>query len=172
MTAIETARGAMFGSWLGSNAPLIERAEGVRLWDVDGKEYIDATSGAIAVISVGHGRQEVIDAMAEQAAKFSYVQGGRFRHTVADELADELARYTPGDLNRVIFVSGGSEANETAIKLARAYQLIRGNPTGTSSLAASVATTATPSVRSPSAAMTTVGRHTNRCCSTRRRFVR
>ncbi len=121
------AAGSMFGSWLGNSAPLIERAEGVRLWDVDGKEYIDATSGAIAVISVGHGRQEVVDAMAEQGRKFSYVQGGRFRHEVADELATELARFTPGDLNRAIFVSGGSEANETAIKLARAYQLIKGN---------------------------------------------
>ncbi|MEZ4523749.1 MAG: aspartate aminotransferase family protein [Thermomicrobiales bacterium] len=119
--------GKMFGSWLGSDAPLIDRAEGIRLWDVDGKEYIDATSGAIAVISVGHGRQEVIDAMVGQAQKFSYIQGGRFRHEVADELAAELARFTPGDLNRAFFVSGGSEANESAIKLARAYQLLRGH---------------------------------------------
>lgn len=118
----------MFGAWQGSDAPLIARAEGIRLWDVDGKEYIDATSGAIAVISVGHGRQEVVEAMAEQGRKFSYVQGGRFAHDVAAELAHELARFTPGDLNRAIFVSGGSEANETAIKLARAYQLLRGNP--------------------------------------------
>ena len=124
---VAQATGSMFGSWLGGHAPLIERAAGVRLWDVDGKEYIDATSGAIAVISVGHGRQEVIEAMTEQARRFSYVQGGRFRHEVADELAAELARSTPGDLNRAIFVSGGSEANETAIKLARAYQLIQGH---------------------------------------------
>ena len=127
MTVIEARPGGMFGSWLGSDAPLIERAEGVRLWGVDGREYIDATSGAIAVISVGHGRQEVVNAMVGQAKRFSYVQGGRFRHEVADELAAELARFTPGDLNRAFFVSGGSEANESAIKLARAYQLARGN---------------------------------------------
>jgi adenosylmethionine-8-amino-7-oxononanoate aminotransferase len=123
-----SGRGGMFGGWQGGEAPLIERADGIRLWDVDGREYIDATSGAIAVISVGHGRQEVVDAMAAQGRNFSYVQGGRFRHEVADELAAELARFTPGDVNRAIFVSGGSEANETAIKLARAYQLLRGNP--------------------------------------------
>lgn len=123
-----SGQGGMFGGWQGGDAPVIARADGIRLWDVDGREYIDATSGAIAVISVGHGRQEVVDAMAAQGRKFSYVQGGRFRHEVADELAAELARFTPGDVKRAIFVSGGSEANETAIKLARAYQLLRGHP--------------------------------------------
>lgn len=118
----------VFGGRMRGPRPDIVRGEGVRLWDADGVEYIDSTSGAISVISVGHGRKEVIEAMSEQAGRFAYVQGGRFSHDVADELARALARFTPGDLNRVFFVSGGSEANETAIKLAHQYHQLRGNP--------------------------------------------
>lgn len=118
----------VFGGRLRGPLPDIVRGEGIRLWDADGNEYIDSTSGAIAVISIGHGRDEVVQAMAEQAGRFAYVQGGRFHHDVADELARALARFTPGDLNRAFFVSGGSEANETAIKLVRQYHQVRGNP--------------------------------------------
>ena len=120
--------GGLFGRTGENPNPLITHGEGTRLWDVAGREYFDSTSGAISVISIGHGRDEVVDAMAEQARNVAYVQGGRFRNDVADELAQELAKFTPGDVNRAIFVSGGSEANETAIKLARAYQLAKGRP--------------------------------------------
>lgn len=97
------------------------------MWDRDGREYIDGSSGAISVISVGHGRQEVVDAMARQTQQVAYVQGGRFRQPVVEELARMFTSFAPGDLTRAIFVSGGSEATETAIKLARAYHLARGN---------------------------------------------
>lgn len=120
--------GGLFGRTAGDVLPEITHGEGVMLWDDAGREYFDSTSGAISVISIGHGVEEVVEAMAAQARKVAYVQGGRFRNDVAEELADALARFTPGDLNLAIFVSGGSEANETAIKLARAYQLAKGRP--------------------------------------------
>jgi adenosylmethionine-8-amino-7-oxononanoate aminotransferase len=106
----------------------IVRAEGIRLWDSDGNEFIDADSGAISVISIGHGVEEVVEAMAEQARRLAYVHNGQFLHDVGEELAEALARFAPGDLNRSILVSGGSEATETAVKLARQYHLVRGNP--------------------------------------------
>lgn len=107
--------------------PRIERAEGIRLWDVEGREYIDADSGAISVISVGHGVEEVVEAMSAQARRFAYVHNVQFHHGVGEELANEIAAMTPGDLDRCLLVSGGSEAVETAVKLARHYQLLRGN---------------------------------------------
>jgi adenosylmethionine-8-amino-7-oxononanoate aminotransferase len=107
--------------------PRIVRGEGIRLWDEDGREYIDADSGAISVISVGHGVTEVVDAMAAQARRVAYVHNGQFQHDVGEELAREIAEMTPGELNRCLLVSGGSEAVETAVKLARHYQLLRGN---------------------------------------------
>lgn len=119
---------ALFGSAAGDTRPVIVRSAGIRMWDTDGREYIDGSSGAISVTSVGHGRQEVLDAMAAQASRVAYVQGAMLAHEAAEALARELVRYTPGNLNSVLFVSGGSEANESAIKLARQYHLIRGNP--------------------------------------------
>jgi adenosylmethionine-8-amino-7-oxononanoate aminotransferase len=121
-------RPATFGRDLARQKPVVERAEGIRVWDTDGNEYIDGSSGAVAVISIGHGREEVAQAMAEQARKVAYVHGALLQHEVGELLAQELARVAPGDLNRVMFVSGGSEANEAAIKLARQYHVLRGNP--------------------------------------------
>jgi adenosylmethionine-8-amino-7-oxononanoate aminotransferase len=118
----------MFGRDLARAKPVIARGEGIRLWDREGNEYIDASSGAVSVISVGHGRREVAEAMATQAATVAYVHGGLLQHEVGEALAEELAQVTPGKLTRVMFVSGGSEANESAIKLARQYHLLRGKP--------------------------------------------
>lgn len=106
----------------------IERAEGIRLFDESGHEIIDADSGAISVISVGHGVDEIVEAMAEQARRLAYVHSGQLTHDVAEELARAMARFSPGDLNRSILVSGGSEATETAVKLARHYHVVRGKP--------------------------------------------
>lgn len=126
-TGVEARKPALFGRNAAEGAPFAARAEGIRIWDEAGNEYLDASSGAISVISVGHGVEEVVAAMAEQARAFAYVLGGRLRHHPAEDLAQALAAMAPGDLNRVIFVSGGSEANETAIKLARHYHVVRGN---------------------------------------------
>ena len=103
-----------------------QRANGIRIWDTEGREYIDADSGAISVISIGHGVAEVAEAMAEQAARLAYVHDVQFQHAPAEELAAAIARFAPGSLNRTAFVSGGSEAVEAAIKLTRNYHVLRG----------------------------------------------
>lgn len=103
------------------------RGEGVWIWDREGRSYIDADSGAISVISIGHGVREVADAIAEQARTLAFVHNGQFENEPAEQLATEIARLAPGNLNRSIFVSGGSEANETAIKIARQYHSLRGS---------------------------------------------
>jgi adenosylmethionine-8-amino-7-oxononanoate aminotransferase len=129
MTAPTTAaKPTVFGRDLARRKPTIVRAEGIRMWDSEGNEYIDGSSGAVAVISIGHGRQEVIDAMAEQAGRVAYVHGGLLQHEAGEALGQALTQLAPGNLKRVIFVSGGSEANESAIKLARQYHVIRGKP--------------------------------------------
>jgi adenosylmethionine-8-amino-7-oxononanoate aminotransferase len=104
----------------------IRRGAGIRLWDTEGREYIDADSGAISVASIGHGVAEVADAMAAQARQIAYVHDAQFQHEVAEELAAEIARFAPGTLNRSAFVSGGSEAVETAVKLARQHHVLHG----------------------------------------------
>ena len=103
------------------------RGKGIRIWDTEGREYIDADSGAISVISIGHGVTEVADAIAEQAARLAYVHDVQFQHEPAEELAAAIARFAPGSLNRTAFVSGGSEAVESAIKLARNHHVLRGH---------------------------------------------
>lgn len=103
------------------------RGKGIRIWDTEGREYIDADSGAISVISIGHGVTEVAEAIAEQAARLAYVHDVQFQHEPAEKLAAAIARFAPGSLNRTAFVSGGSEAVESAIKLARNHHVLRGH---------------------------------------------
>lgn len=107
--------------------PVIDRAEGCYLWDVDGTRYLDATGGA-AVVSVGHGVKPVLAAMKAQAERVCYTYSTQFTSTVQEELASELAAFAPGNLERVFFASGGSESTETAIKLARQYHVENGEP--------------------------------------------
>lgn len=106
--------------------PMAVRGEGIRIWDQTGREYLDACSGAISVMSVGHGVGEVIDAVAEQARRLAYVHSTQFRHAIGEELATQIAEAAPGSLNRSVFYTGGSEAVEAAVKLARHYHLLRG----------------------------------------------
>ena len=80
------------------------------------------------VVNVGHGREEIAAAMARQAAAAAYVHGTQFTSDVLEEYARRLAVHAPGDCRRLYLVSGGSEATETAVKLARAYHLARGEP--------------------------------------------
>lgn len=104
--------------------PIAVRGEGVYLYDSDGKQYLDACGGA-AVSSLGHGNQEVIDAIKVQADKMAYAHTAFFTSDVAEELADFLIPRSPG-MSKVYFVSGGSEAMEAALKLARQYFVERG----------------------------------------------
>ncbi len=92
----------------------------------DGVEYLDGSGGAIAS-SIGHGRREAIDAMTVQASSVEYVHATQFTTRSVVAFADRLAALVPIDDARVFPVSGGSEANETALKLARSYHLARGD---------------------------------------------
>jgi adenosylmethionine-8-amino-7-oxononanoate aminotransferase len=110
---------------LGREMRAIDHGAGALLWDRDGRRYIDGSAGAV-VVNIGHGRTEVAEAMARQAEKAAYVHGTQFTSDVIEEYARRLAPHAPADCNRLYLVSGGSEANETAIKLARAYHLATG----------------------------------------------
>ena len=107
--------------------PTAVRAEGVWIEDADGKRYLDGGGGAI-VVNVGHGDRDVVRAMTEQAERVAYVHGTAFTTEALESYADELAPLLPMDQPRIYPVSGGSEAVETALKLARAYHLARGEP--------------------------------------------
>ncbi|MGB9699936.1 MAG: aspartate aminotransferase family protein [Thermodesulfobacteriota bacterium] len=105
--------------------PVVDRGEGIYLIDREGKKYIDGSGGA-AVVGIGHGVKEITDAMVKQAEKVSFVHSSQFTSQAAIDLAEKLVRLAPPALSRVYFLSGGSEAVETAIKLARQYQVERG----------------------------------------------
>jgi adenosylmethionine-8-amino-7-oxononanoate aminotransferase len=107
--------------------PIIERGEGAYVWDSKGKRYLDGLSG-LFVVQVGHGRQEIAAAASKQAEQLGYFPLWSYAHPVAIELAERLASYAPGDINRVFFTSGGSEAVESAWKLARQYFKVTGEP--------------------------------------------
>lgn len=111
---------------LGSNVPVIVRGDGCYLEDVAGNRYIDALAGLYAVqIGYSYGR-EIGAAAAAQMEELPFYTNWGYAHPRAIELAVQLAHLTPKDLNRVFFVSGGSEAVESAWKLARQYYLLRG----------------------------------------------
>jgi adenosylmethionine-8-amino-7-oxononanoate aminotransferase len=117
----------VFHRRLGKEMPVIERGQGAVVWDRTGKRYLDGSGGAV-VVNIGHGRREVAEAMAAQAAAAAYVHGTQFTSAVLEEYARRLAVHAPGDCRRLYLVSGGSEANETAVKMARAYHLAEGRP--------------------------------------------
>jgi adenosylmethionine-8-amino-7-oxononanoate aminotransferase len=107
------------------NRPTVERAEGLYMWDTDGKRYIDACSGPV-VSNIGHGNPRVLEAMMAQAKKVAYASRALFENQPNIDLAELVTRLAGPGLERAFFVSGGSEANEAAIKLARQYAVARG----------------------------------------------
>jgi adenosylmethionine-8-amino-7-oxononanoate aminotransferase len=109
------------------NPLVMARSEGVRYWDVNGKEYLDALSG-IYVVSVGHNNRRVIEAVKEQLERLHFAPVMHGTNSVAVQLANLLAEVAPGDLNTVKFESGGSEVTEAAIKMARQYHQLTGHP--------------------------------------------
>ena len=109
------------------NLRIFDRGEGARLYDVHGREYLDGIAG-LWVVNAGHGRREIAQAYADQAARLGYASAMTYTTTPAVKLAEKLAELTPGDLNRLFFGSGGSEAVETAIKIAKQVQAMRGFP--------------------------------------------
>lgn len=108
--------------------PFITHGKGIYLYDDQGKQYIDGSSGAVTA-SIGHGVQEVINAMAEQSRKVSFVYRSQFTTEVAEQLAKKMSDISPGDLNWSFFVNSGSEATETAMKIAIQYWQEQGRNT-------------------------------------------
>ncbi|MEO3935681.1 aspartate aminotransferase family protein [Dermatophilaceae bacterium Soc4.6] len=107
--------------------PIIVRGEGHRIWDDRGREYIDGLAGLFTV-QVGHGREELAQAAARQARELAFFPLWSYAHPPAIELAERLAAYAPGDLNRVFFTTGGGEAVESAWKLAKQFFKLTGKP--------------------------------------------
>ena len=113
---------------------IIEEGEGVKLKDVQGNWYYDGSAGA-ALVNIGHGRQELAEAAQKQMASVSYASIFSFATVPVIELAEKVASLTPGDLNHVAFTSGGSEAVETALKMAYQYHVNLGEPQRTKFIA-------------------------------------
>ena len=112
---------------LRATPPVAVGGEGVWLIDAQGKRYLDASGGA-AVSCLGHGHPDVIAAMHAQIDRLAYAHTGFFTSQPAEQLADHLAAHAPAGLSNVYFVSGGSEAMEAALKLARQYCVEIGQP--------------------------------------------
>jgi adenosylmethionine-8-amino-7-oxononanoate aminotransferase len=123
--------------------PIIVKGEGHHIWDSKGKQYIDGLSG-LFVVNAGHGRKRLAEVAAKQAEQLAFFPIWSYAHPNAIELADRLADYAPGELNRVFFSTGGGEAVETAFKLAKYYWKLVGRPTKHKVISRTVAYHGTP----------------------------
>ena len=123
--------------------PIIVKGQGHHIWDSKGKQYIDGLSG-LFVVNAGHGRKRLAAVAAKQAEELAFFPIWSYAHPNAIELADRLADYAPGELNRVFFSTGGGEAVETAFKLAKYYWKLHGRPTKHKVISRAVAYHGTP----------------------------
>ncbi len=126
------------GSYRDQEIPIIVRGEGCYVWDAHGNRYLDGLSSLFCV-NAGHGRLELAEAGLAQARELDYFSLWSYAHPRAIELSERIARLAPGDLNRVFFTSGGSEAVEAALKLSRQYHRLTGNPSKTKVIAREIA---------------------------------
>ena len=131
------------GLYEGNDVPIIVRGEGAYIWDDAGRRYLDGLAG-LFVVQVGHGRQELAHAAAKQAGELAFFPLWSYAHPAAIDLAERLASYAPGDLNRVFFTTGGGEAVETAWKLAKQYWKLMGKPTKHKVISRAIAYHGTP----------------------------
>ncbi len=115
------------GSYADHEVPVIVRGEGCYVYDEHGNRYLDGLS-ALYCVNIGHGRAELGQAAADQGAKLGFYTNWSYAHPKSIELASKIAELAPGSLNRVFFTSGGSEAVESAWKLAKAYHAAHGEP--------------------------------------------
>ena len=106
--------------------PIITRGDGCYVWDEHGNKYLDGLA-ALFCVNIGHGRGDVAQAGADQAKELGFYTNWSYAHPKAIELAARVAELAPGDLNRVFFTSGGSEAVDSALKLCRQYHKLTGN---------------------------------------------
>jgi len=113
------------GAYADHEVPVIVKGEGCYVYDEHGKRYLDGLS-ALFCVNIGHGRAELGEAAARQAKELAFYTNWSYAHPRAIELAARIAGLAPGNLNRVFFTSGGSEAVESAWKLAKAYHTARG----------------------------------------------
>jgi adenosylmethionine-8-amino-7-oxononanoate aminotransferase len=127
----------------GITPPIITKGDGVHIWDSTGKRYIDGLSG-LFTCQVGHGRKELAEAAAKQAETLEFFPLWSYATEPAIELAEKLAGYAPGDLNRVFFTTGGGEAVESAWKLAKQYFKLKGKPGKFKVISRSIAYHGTP----------------------------
>jgi adenosylmethionine-8-amino-7-oxononanoate aminotransferase len=118
--------------------PIIVRGEGCYVWDDHGNRYLDGLS-ALFCVNSGHGRAELGDAAAAQVRELDFITVWSYAHPRAIELATRIAALAPGDLNRVFFTNSGSEAVESALKLARSYHRMRGSGQKTKVVAREIA---------------------------------
>ena len=125
-TGIRSDDTRVFPRFLDLAAPSIERGDGVWLTTTDGHRILDACSGGAMVACLGYGVPEIVAAAAEQAERLSYFYNHHFTSEPQERLADRLLEVVAPEMARVRLVSGGSEANETALQLARLYHFERG----------------------------------------------
>jgi adenosylmethionine-8-amino-7-oxononanoate aminotransferase len=126
------------GAYAHEDVPIIASADGCYVYDTDGRRYLDGLS-ALFCVNAGHGRPELAEAAATQMRELDFFTTWSYAHPRAIELAARLAELAPGDLNRVFFTSGGSEAVESALKLARNYHLLTGAARKTKVIAREIA---------------------------------
>ncbi|MGH1564882.1 aspartate aminotransferase family protein [Mumia sp. DW29H23] len=126
-----------------SDVPVIAKGEGAYLFDTAGKRYLDGLAG-LFVVQVGHGREELAEAAAKQARELAFMPLWSYAHPPAVQLAERVASYAPGDLNRVFFTTGGGEAVESAWKLAKQYFKLTGKPTKHKVISRNIAYHGTP----------------------------
>jgi adenosylmethionine-8-amino-7-oxononanoate aminotransferase len=156
------------GVYAEHDVPIIVRGEGCHVWDERGNRYLDGLS-ALFCVNIGHGRADVAQAGADQARELGFFTNWSYAHPRAIELAARVADMAPGDLNRVFFTSGGSEAVESALKLARQYHKLTGHPNKTKVIAREIAyhgtslgalaATGIPGLREPFEPLTPGGLH-------------
>jgi adenosylmethionine-8-amino-7-oxononanoate aminotransferase len=127
-TAVRSEHTSLFPRLLDLEYPNIVRGDGVWLERTDGRRILDACSGGAMVTCLGHGAPEVVEAAAAQAERLSYMYAHHFTNEPQEQLADRLIEVVAPEMARVRFVTGGSEANETALRLARSYHVERGEP--------------------------------------------
>jgi adenosylmethionine-8-amino-7-oxononanoate aminotransferase len=120
---VNTKPSSLFMS--GQRRPLVDRAEGIHVWSQDGRRFIDAASGPVAV-NLGYGNRVVLDAMRAQMERTTFAYRLHFENEPAEDLAHAIAARTPPGLDHVYLVSGGSEAVEASIKLARQWAVATG----------------------------------------------
>lgn len=126
------------GSYRDQEIPIIVRGDGCYVWDAHGNRYLDGLSSLFCV-NAGHGRVELAEAAVKQAQDLDYFSLWSYAHPRAIELSERIAGLAPGELNRVFFTSGGSEAVEAALKLVRQYHKLTGNPNKTKVIAREIA---------------------------------